>query len=438
MADLRPLRGLRYQERIAGDLGAVLAPPYDVISGDTQRALYDRGPYNVVRLEYGVEAEDTGASRYQAAAATLAGWRRKGVLATDPMPGLYLYEQGFQHDGRAYRRRSIIGRVRLEPWEAGVILPHEHTLAGPKRDRLRLLQACRTDVSPVFGLYRPDGGRALSVCEPAATIAPLVDAIDIAGQRHRLWPVEDPHAIEAVARQFASRTLYIADGHHRYETALHYRDEQRSASPAWTGEEPENFVLMALTAADDPGLLILPIHRLVRPVTPQAGLLEALSATFDVLAEGRPEALNASSAQLLERLRAEGSRRPVFGCLGLSEELVLIALRESDAVAKQMPLGHSDAWRRLGVNLLQYGILEPLLGIDIDTVRAGGHVEFTESAEEARAEVRSGGFPLAFLLNATRPEEIFAVADAGDRMPQKSTYFYPKLGTGLVLYAMDA
>src|SRR5712692_3028668 len=358
VADLRPLRGLRYQAAITGDLGSVLAPPYDVISEDAQRALYERGPYNVVRLEYGAETVDGDANRYQTAAATLAGWRREGALAPDNNPCFYLYEQHFQHDGQEYRRRSIVGRVRLEPWDAGVVLPHEHTMAAPKQDRLRLLRACRTDVSPVFALYRPDGGESNSLCERAIGDRPAVDAVDSAGQRHRLWPIGDPAATGELTRQFASRTLYVADGHHRYETALSYRDERRAASRDWDGEEPENFVLMALTSSDDPGLLILPIHRLVRPLLSPENLNQALSAAFDI-AEQPEETL----AGLVKRLASEGSRRPAFCRLASGVKPTLMGLRDRDSVAGHMPPGHAEAWQQLSVNVLQYGVLEPLLGI---------------------------------------------------------------------------
>jgi uncharacterized protein (DUF1015 family) len=438
MADVRPLKGLRYQADIAGDLGSVIAPPYDVISEETQRALYDRGPYNVVRLEYALEeaSRADGSDRYQTAADTLAGWMSHGVLAADSQPHFYLYEQTFHYEDREYRRRAIIGRVRLEPWEAGVVLPHEHTLAGPKEDRLRLLEACRTDISPVFALYRPDGGRSMSECELAASEEPAIDAIDISGQRHRLWIVDDPAAIERLTAQFATRTLYIADGHHRYETALNYRDERRAAAGAWTGDEAENFVLLALTAADDPGLLILPIHRLVRPYQVPPTLEAALEESFKVRVCDWDQ--GGGMTMLMDQLAEEGVAHPAFGCLGFGERPIVISLRNTDAIERLMPPQHSVAWRYLGVNVLQYGIFEPLLGINLETVRTGDRVTFTESAEEARQLVESGRYPLAFLLNATRPDEIFAVADAGDRMPQKSTYFYPKLGTGLVLYAMDA
>lgn len=438
MVDFRPLKGLRYQPGIAGDLGDVLAPPYDVISDDLQETLYNRSPYNVVRLEYPNGDGTAGSDRYMSAASTLASWREGGVLQADATPALYVYEQEFAYQGLQLTRRAIIGRVRLEPWSAGMILPHEHTLSGPKEDRLRLLGTCRTNISPVFGLYRPDGGEALRLTATAISPKQAIEATDVSGHRHRLWVVDEPEVVTSLARNFATRTIYVADGHHRYETALAYRDQCIASASRWTGEEPENFVLIALVAADDPGLLVLPIHRIVRPMRRPPDLLAALASEFDV---ARAQSLQEDGAGVAVELAQQAARVPgttVLGVAGVADDRPLVlTLRDRDAVERQMPEGHGAAWRRLDVNVLQYGVLQPQLGLDLETVRQGANVEFTENDAEAIQAVRLGRAPLAFLLNPTRPEEIFAVADAGERMPQKSTYFYPKLGTGLVLYSLD-
>jgi uncharacterized protein (DUF1015 family) len=434
VAELRPLHGLRYQPSLVGDIGTVIAPPYDVISDEAQRALYARSPYNVVRLEYGI---DSGAEtdRYEAAAAALADWQQRGIMQLEQAPSLYVYEQSFAHAGRSYARRAIVGRIRLEPWERGVVLPHEHTLSAPKADRLQLLRAGRTNVSPVFALYRSAGEDPLSLCGSVLEAPPALDAVDGTGQSHRLWAIEDAGTIAKLQRYFTSRTLYIADGHHRYETALTYREERRASRTTWTDEEPENFVLMALTAADDPGLLILPIHRLVRPVAETLHLRAALEERFRLTEIGEGAGRLESFIRATSGQDFDGAAVVMLGPAGAA---TLLQPESTSLIEATMPAGESAAWRRLAVNILQYGVLEPLLGIDLDTLRKGENVLFTESADEAIAAVSRGEFPLAFLLHGVRPDEIFAVADAGDRMPQKSTYFYPKLGTGLVLYTMDA
>lgn len=433
MAEIRPFRGLRYRVPEA-EAGRVIAPPYDVISPRQQEALYDLSPFNIIRIEY---PRGTGEERYEQAAATLRHWREERVLAPENAPALYLYEQVFSHGGVTYGRRGIFARLRLEPLEAGVVRPHEYTLAPAKADRLSLLRATRTNVSPILTLIDDANGAFTEALERGLG-QPVMDAEDFTGQRHHLTVIEDPEVIDAVVAAVAGRPLYIADGHHRYETALTYRAERRSASRSWTGEEPENFVLTAITATTDPGLLILPIHRLVRPRRMPDNLLDALGAVFDLRDAGALDDLRARK-QLVLDLAEAGENGAVFGAAGLAPgRLHLITLRDRASVERAMPAGHPPAWRALDVNVLQYGVLEPLLGIDAAALASGEWVTFTEDAEEAMAAVADGRVPLAFLLNATRPEEIIAVADEGDRMPQKSTFFYPKLGTGLVLNSFDA
>lgn len=433
MAEIRPFRGLRYRVA-AGELGQVIAPPYDVISPAQQQALYDSSPHNIIRIEYGREPGD---ARYGAAADTLHRWRRDGVLALEPAPALYLYEQTFHHGGRTYQRRGVMARVRLEPIEAGIIRPHEFTLAPAKADRLALLRATRTNVSPILALLDDSAGAFLRAIErvPAGVDG---DAEDATGQRHRLTVITDPAIIRSVAESVRGRPLYIADGHHRYETALNYQAERRDAAGEWTGQEPENFVLMSITATADPGLLILPIHRIVRPPRRPDDVLAAVAASFEVRDAGAL-ADPAARAGLVRALTDADGQINAFGAAGLSPgRMHLLTLRDREGVERGMPGQHPPAWKALDVNVLQFGMLQPLFGIDAAALAAGANVEFTEDAEEALEAVADGRAPLAFLVNPIRPEQIIAVSDAGDRMPQKSTYFYPKLGTGLVLNSHDA
>ena len=426
MAEIVPFRGLRYRDDVPGGLGGVIAPPYDVISPQQQEALYERSPFNVIRLEYGREPAP---ARYHTAARELAAWRADGAaLRAEPRPALYRYTQRFEHDGRRYERTALIGRVRLEPIEAGVIRPHEYTMAKPKEDRLALLRATRTNVSPVFSLIN-DPQRRFSALVRDAPVVDWAEGVDLVGQSHVIEAIADPDALASLVESVRDRPLYIADGHHRYETALAYRAE-RPDDPAAA------FVLMAISAAGDPGLLILPIHRLVRPRTPCPDLEARLGAIFDLDDAGPLE-----DEEALRRLAGElhaSADRLDLAALGVRPGRVLrLRLRDRPAVEARMPAERTPAWRQLAVNLLQFGVLEPLLGIDADALVSGEYVEFSEDAREAAQAVRSGHVPLAFLVPATRPDELIAVADAGDRMPQKSTYFYPKLGTGLVLNAHD-
>ena len=422
MADVRAFPALRYDPARV-DIASVLAPPYDVISPSRQHELYERSPYNVVRVEYGEQRPgDTDAdNRYTRAARDLSSWLADGVLRRDDPPAMYAYTLEFGHEGSRYIREHLFAVVRLEAWDAGVVLPHEHTLAGPKSDRLELLRATRTQVSPVFALYRGDRMQP----ETAETLFEA-DADD---SRHRLARIADPDAVAALAGAFARRPLYIADGHHRYETALAYRDECRAHAPRWTGDEPENFVLMALTAASDPGLLVLPTHRVVH-VPPPSDALARLAPMFD--------AHEVSVADAGEALRHEPPDATSFATIGLSPGRAhLLRLRDRTAAERAMPAGQPDAWRRLDVSVLHHAILGPLFGIDDATLVRGGAVSYTQDASEATAAVLRADAPCAFLLRATPVEQVLAVSDAGGRMPQKSTYFFPKLPTGLVMYPFD-
>ena len=426
MADVRPFRALRYDVAKLADPGAVLAPPFDVISAQQQRQLYDSSAHNVVRLESPLV--EPGGDPYAAAATVLAEWTAAGVLARDAAPALYAYEQRFEHDGVASTRHALFTRVRVEPWEVGVVLPHEYTRFRDKEDRLQLIRACRTNISPVYGLYRDEAGAmaALLSEKKGAKADLLFEGRDILGHGHRLWRIGDAGTLAAVAAFFHDRRLYIADGHHRFETALNYRNEVKAARSSWTGEEPENFVLMALTSVADPGLLVLPTHRLVH--RPPLGDLKALLAD-DFQIEDVP-ALD----QLMTGLATSWPN--AFGFIGPGGSLHLLRPR-GDAPVGRTSSERPAAWRQLDGAVLQAAVLERCFGVSAADMAAGEAVTYAEGPQEALEAVRSGRAMVAFLLNGTRVEEMLAVADAGERMPQKSTHFYPKLGTGLVLNPLD-
>ena len=431
MADARPFRGLRYDPTLA-DPALTLAPPYDVISPAEQTELYRRSPYNIVRVEYGEQrATDTASdNRYTRAARDLQAWRREGVLTDEAVPACYAYRQEFSWAGKHYVRRHYFAAVRLEDWGSGIIKPHEHTLSGPKADRLELLRATRTQVSPVFCLYRPKAGeRALHPIDGSSLYDVVADR-----QRHQLSAITSPTDLNAIAAHLAACDVYIADGHHRYETALRYRDECRERAARWSGEEPENFVLMALTDAADPGLVVLPTHRLVNPPSLPANALDLLAELFDVRDITSAGAGDEIAQAAVAALAAAGAQHPSFVAIGLEPGRVhLLTLRDRTAVEALMPSAQPEAWRRLDVSVLQFSIFRHVFGIDDAILAAGTAVTYTQDAGEAVRAVASGAARMAFLLNATPVEQVLAVADANGRMPQKSTYFYPKLPTGLVM-----
>jgi uncharacterized protein (DUF1015 family) len=319
--------------------------------------------------------------------------------------------------------------LRLEEWDKGIVLPHEHTRAAAKADRLELLRATRVHTSPILAMYRSPTSRPLL---NDADLGPtLIDAV-LPGERHLLRPLT-PEAADFVHRHLAGEKLYVADGHHRYETALAYRDEQGKAAGAWSGEEPENFVLAALVDIDDPGLVIMGTHRLVRiPGVLRDEVSARLAPLFEVREAGDARR-DADIEALVERLSAEGGGETVFGGVGLAEgRLHLIRVADRAALESRIPPGATETWRRLDVNVLHHALL-PLLGARTRPEE----IEFTEDAVEAAHEVLSGRWDAALLMNPTPAEQVIACAAAGERMPQKSTFFYPKLATGVVMYPLD-
>ena len=422
MIDIRPFRALYYDRAIAGDLADVIAPPYDVIDGTQLERLYARNPHNVVRLIL-----NRSADRYAASAAALADWRARGILVQDREPALYYYTQDFAlADGSRHQRSGVMAAVRLEPFAAGNILPHEKTFSSPKADRLKLMTACRANLSAIFGVYT----HARDALAPARAYADAHPAwIDVSdgAERHRVWRLADPALVAQVREGARGATVFIADGHHRYETALTYRDERR-AEGARDPDAPHNFVLMYLCPLDDPGLVILPTHRVWRGPLP-GDWLARLAEHFD--AEPVPD------RDVFARLARE--TRP--GSLGLHRkgETALLHLRAHDRGAVDRLLaGVHPVIRSLDVSLLDGFLLGEVLAIDC--VRAGqdGVLTYTHDDRQALAAVDRDGATAAFLLRSPRMSEVEAACLAGQTMPQKSTYFFPKLQSGLVFHLLDA
>jgi uncharacterized protein (DUF1015 family) len=443
MADVQPFPGIRYQR--GAPLADLVTPPYDVVSPEAQARYYERHTENIIRLELGRDTpHDTALDdRYTRAAVTFAEWRLHGVLRQDPA-ALYIYEQRFAALGAAHARVSLVARVRLQPWEAGVVLPHERTLSKPKDDRLKLLRACAANLSPILALYDDPKQRLTQRLEKARRREPDAQFRDESGEEHRLWVVTDARFAAQVAAFFAPARLFIADGHHRYETALAYREELSATRRGLAAEDGANFVMMALSAVEDPGLVVLPTHRLLHHVP--AERLEALDETLarwferEALDGGDPaawvaqldEAGRSGAGTALVVVRPDGAtlwRLSAAGQQAMRGPAVEpLAAANSDAAS-----GPSDAWRALDVVVAHALVVGEALGIDVAAVAGGERVTYMRDAAAAAAAVRAGDASLALLLNPTPPAAVRDVALAGDRMPQKSTYFYPKLITGLTI-----
>jgi uncharacterized protein (DUF1015 family) len=431
---IRPLRALRYDASVVGDVGLVVAPPYDVIGPEEHARLLARHPANVVRLDLpGDELGDEPDDRYRRAAKTLAGWRSDGILRKDAHPSVYVYEQTYVVPGTDVERsqRGFFARLKLEAFGPdSAVLPHERTLSGPREDRYKLLRATGVNSSPVIGLYDDRGGSSERHLARTAALPAEIDLVDDDGVRHRLWTLaadgEDEHAEMAAALLAAASAgpISIADGHHRYETAIRYRDERRMSRSC--EEDPAfDYLLMLFLEASRQALTVLPTHRIVTGVAGDWGDLSVRAGDYF---EIEPVA---ASETLVERFGTIGLADGGAGRFGLwtrTGGAFLTARR--DAFAAVLPPG-GTVLHGLDVTLLGVA-LEHLLGVDPAAV-AGGAVTYAKSAREAIASVETGQGDAAFLLEPTPVAAIEAVARDGDVMPQKSTYFYPKALTGLLI-----
>ncbi|HEV3030847.1 MAG TPA: DUF1015 domain-containing protein [Polyangia bacterium] len=432
MAEIVPFAGLRYDLARVDDAARVLAPPYDVI-GEAERAeLEARHPHNVVRLEL---PRGEGDARYGAAANLLAAWRAEGVLRREATPSMYLYEQEFSWAGKRYARQGFIAGVRLEPFDKRVVLPHEHTLTGPKEDRRKLLVATRTQISQVFGLYRDADGAALGELAAVAAGEPALDGTTSDGTRHRLWVISEAARLNRLAGVLRDKQLLIADGHHRYETMLALRGELRGAGGAGA-REPADYGAMYLARAEDPGLLVLPTHRLVKGLEDFSlpRFLSGAGAAFEVIPgeETTAQAVEARLAQLA--VGEDGQRRVAFGvrAAGMHGPTWLVLKSIVDLSALGPP-----ALRSLDVTVLHGVLLGPLLGIDAAAMAKQTNLAYTHDTSEALARVDAGEVQAAFLMSATSVSQVLEACEQGHVLPQKSTYFQPKLATGLVMYAVE-
>ena len=440
MAEIAPFRGSRYDDaRVAMD--DVVSPPYDVLSEDDVRALRARSPYNAIHVDLPAAPGDTappapprahGADSYARAARTFRSWHDEGVLVRDLTPSLYLVEQAYRGpDGFERLRRGVVARLRLADFSAGVVLPHEKTHAGPKVDRLELMRATHAAISQVFLLYPDDDGAVTAALGAAAdaafgghSAAPLT-AHDRDGNTHRLAPFGGAPA-DRVRDLLRDQTLFIADGHHRYETAVHYRDARRAA-----GDASADWLMVYLCSMNDPGLTVFPTHRLLKGVDipPMDVVLERLRPHFTVFPERGSDA--ASLQSLAAHLHSFADPGKVFGlCFPREGACCTIELRDLSSVGHLLEEGFSPASAHLAVTVLHYLVFRDVLGID--PAGTEGHIDYVTSSAEAFRRLSCGGYSLGAFINATQVSEVRAVAERGETMPQKSTYFYPKLLTGLV------
>ncbi|TVQ00876.1 MAG: DUF1015 domain-containing protein [Planctomycetaceae bacterium] len=442
MPIIAPFAGLRYDLDVVGSLSDVIAPPYDVIDPALQAQLYDLHAANVVRVILNrPEPGDDEDAKYARAAEFFSRWQQEGILKRDPQPAFYVYNQQFQYDGQTILRRGFMGRVRLSKFGEGNIYPHEETHPKAKVDRLKLTKACGTNCSQIFGLYPDPENAAQELLERACDGVTPLSATDHLGVEHTMWPVSDPAVIAEVSELLRDKPMFVADGHHRYETACNYRDfliEQQGPLPA---DHPANFVMTQLVSMNDPGMIVLPTHRLLRG-TPQFSSDEIISRLGDLFTCQKLGQDVEAAAACWQRMESEDRQglMAVFAT-GDSQWVLCDATEAATEAMRRVAPDHSEDWRGLGVSLLHRLVIDELLG-------AAGHPKPTyvhqvdEVIDGLRGEASLGEnesdepFSFAALVMPARVSDVEAISLHKERMPAKSTYFFPKLLSGLVFHTL--
>ena len=437
MPELMPFRGIRYDEAVAGGLERNIAPPYDVVDDGLYKKLLAASPYNAVRLTLpaGPSAHEGGAAdpaSFQRAALLLRQWLWQGILRRDDKPAIYVYDQRFALQGQTHSRTGFVALMRLVEFGKG-IRPHERTLSAPKQDRLKLLRATKANFGQVFALYEDETRRVDRLLDLAKAAPPLAAAGE--GIHHSLWAITDPARLQRIETLMRNAEIFIADGHHRYETALNYMHETPDSPAA-------RYRMMTFVNMSNPGLVVLPTHRLVHGLPGFDGklLLKRLEAQFAIERLAGDD-VGALVTRLQDKQRA---RRRAFGLYFGDGNYYIAVLR--DLAAMDAAPVQSPAWKRLDVAILHSLVLEAALGIKPEAVAAGRNIEYVKDlgdfgedspVAEAARKVREGRAQAVFFLNPARVEDVAAVAREGEKMPQKSTFFYPKVYTGLVMRMLD-
>lgn len=422
MAIINPFPALRFDTSAAGRIEELTCPPYDIINETDLQSYLNTNPYNVIRLEL-----PKGQNPYETAQALLQDWEAKGVLKRDETDGLYIYEEEFSAHEETKRIKGFICRVQLEEFEKGVVLPHEETLSKAKADRFELMKATFCNFSQIYSLYMDEEHKTLRRIDALSAGAPDIQMIDKEGVIHRLWVVTDKDAIAAIKADFIDRKLYIADGHHRYETALNFRNYCREQGLSKPGDAVDSIMMMLVDMEHD-GLVVFPTHRMLKNLQgfDPVAAMKACEEYFTVEQRTGTGSIEAE----LDALYSQGKKAFAFYAGG--ENWALLTLKSMAPLDKLLPR-ESEALKGLDVTVLHTLILEKLFGIDKENMANQKNLTYTRSFDEAINRVRTGEFACSFILNPTRVTEIRDVAANGEKMPQKSTYFYPKLITGLVM-----
>lgn len=433
MVEVCPFRGWRYDVSQVGDLSDVVTPPYDVIDRKQQEGLFKKHPCNFIRLELNREepGDASPESRYERAAGFWKHWRLDGILRQEQEDALYVYSQEFEWEGHTYVRSGFLGRVRLEEFGTGNIFPHEQTMSGPKADRLKLIRATNANLSPIFGLYPDETAGVQQVLDDAClTLTPSV-ATDHLGVIHRTWVVTDHNLINQVKAGLRDKPVFIADGHHRYETALNYRRELQANGKLTSDTAAPNFVLMMCVGMQDPGLQILPTHRLVSglPAITADQLQSCLAAHCEIQRIGTGDT---AALETWEMMEMDGGQN-LFGFGTASDNAWLLARLTDASPMTRLASEHSAAWQSLGVSQLHKLLLDELI---FKSFAGDPQLEYVHRLDETTAALNAKTHQLGCLVAPATIEHVREIAAARETMPPKSTYFYPKLLSGLVVHSL--
>ena len=446
MAKIIPFKGILYNKEKIRDIKDVVAPPYDVISPAEQEELYKRHENNVVRLILGKESDsDTpDNNRYTKARDSFDSWQKDSILIKDAFPSIYVYSQEYHlGETEGFEKKMRLGFIalsKLEDFGEGKIHPHENTLAKPKEDRLKLMQHCNANFSSIFGLFSDPSKRIDSVLKDYMRHSPLYDMVDDAGMRHTLWAIRDNRAIKIITSVMSDKQIFIADGHHRYETAINYRNEMRGKLPNFSGEELYNYVMMYFTNTNSEGLSILPIHRLVSNLSDfdKKKIVEKAGEFFNIEKLSFNESDEKTVKQkLFSDIKERGEKEHIFGMYLGNDEYLLLTLKDEDVLDRLITNSRHPSWKKLDVTILHTLLIEKVLGVSEKNLAEQKNITYTISGDEAIKDVKAGKYQIALFLNPTKIEEVKDVATAGEKMPQKSTFFYPKLITGLVMNKLE-
>jgi uncharacterized protein (DUF1015 family) len=434
MAKLFPFKGILYNKKKLKNPAKVMSPPYDVVSPNLRDELYKQSEFNVIRLILGKEfpGDTEYNNKYVRAATSFSGWLRHEVLIEDLKPAIYVYEQVFSVKRHKYRRLGFIALLRLEDMGRGKVFPHEETLSKPKLDRIELIRATAANLDCVFAMFSDEKLKVVKALKPATKRKPTIEVKDHENTINRLWRVDQRSVIGKIVKEMKDKPVFIADGHHRYEAALRYKAEMREKNTRFTEEESYNHIMMYFAPVENPGLVVLPIHRLIRPLPylEVSRFEEELKNYFEVMEYPfGPRTLEKQKAKLLREIEKRQGRHAFGMAIKEVNKLYLLALRNPEAVDMLVEEEKPEAWKRLDVTILRALVLEKILNVPNEE-----YLAFTKDADEAIDKVRNGEFQIAFLLNPTQVSDILTIASKFEKMPQKSTYFYPKLLTGLVMH----